>query len=113
MKKPDSAAQLAIDILARSQCSVQVGAAISDNNGIFTWGWNSTGPSGFGQCAEKHAIARANKRRLTGATIYIAGIRRRNGKVVLSKPCDSCQKLIDKWQLKAVWRDVYGEWKKD
>lgn len=109
MKKPNSAKQLAIDISARSLCSVQVGAAIEDNNGILAWGWNSVG-GGFGMCAERHAILRANKRRLPGARIYIASIRGRNGKVVPSKPCESCQRLIDKFELQVTWRQSNGQW---
>ncbi len=100
---------LASDILARSICSVQVGAAIEDKNGIFSWGWNSEG-SGFGLHAEVHAIRRANRTRLRGATIYVASMRRRNSKTVTSKPCPECQKLIDKWGLNVVWRNSDGEW---
>lgn len=111
MKKPINGADLAVDILERSQCSVRVGAAIGDKFNIFSWGWNGTGPDGFGQCAEKHAILRANKKRLIGATIYVASKRYRNGKIVCSKPCSSCRKLIDKWGLIVLWRDVNGEWR--
>jgi cytidine deaminase len=101
---------LATEILSRSRCHVQVGAAIEDKTGLFSWGWNSDGPDGFGQCAERHAVARANKRRLLGATIYVAGIRRRNGKLVPSKPCELCQAVIDKHRLHVVWRGNDGEW---
>ncbi len=111
MRKPVSGKDLAIDILTRSPCSVQVGAAIEDGNGIFSWGWNSEGFDGYGLHAEAHAIRRANKRRLVGATIYVASLRKRNTKVVISKPCPACQQLIQKWQLRVVWRDSDGEWK--
>ncbi len=110
MNKPTNGADLASEILARSGCSVQVGAAITDSKGIFSWGWNSTGPSGYGQCAEAHAISRANRKRLEGALIYVAGTRRRNGKFVPSKPCNQCQKLINKFHLRVMWRTVEGDW---
>lgn len=110
MKKPSSASSLAVDILARSGCCVQVGAAIEDGVGILSWGWNSMGFDGYGIHAEAHAILRANKRRLRGATIFVASKRKRNGKVVPSKPCPDCQKLIDKWGLHVVWRDSNGVW---
>lgn len=113
MKKPASAKELAVDILGRSQCSVQVGAAIEDASGILSWGWNSVGFSGYGLHAEHHAILRANKRRLRGSTIYVASMRKRNGKVVTSKPCEDCQKLIDKWELRVVWRQFDGGWNAD
>lgn len=110
MQKPASARELAVDILDRSKCSVKVGAAIEDSTGILAWGWNSEGFDGFGMCAEQHAIRRANKRRLAGSTIYIASMRARNEKLVPSKPCTNCQKLINKWNLRVVWRDNTGEW---
>jgi deoxycytidylate deaminase len=110
VRKPTNAGQLAVDILERSRCSVMVGAAIADNNGIFAWGWNSEGFDGHGLHAEVHAILRANKRRLAGATIYVASVRQRNHKTITSKPCYDCQKLIDKWNLSVRWRDKNGEW---
>lgn len=109
MMKPINGEQLASEILARSQCSVQVGAAIADKHGIFSWGWNSVG-SGYGMHAEAHAISRANKKRLKGALLFVASMRRRNGKIVTSKPCAECQKLIDKWGLQVAWRDSNGDW---
>ena len=112
MKKPLDGRELASEILSRSGCSVQVGAAIGDNTGLFSWGWNSP-HIGYGQCAEKHAISRANRKRLRGSTIYVAGIRRRNGRFVPSKPCGSCQAVIDKWNLKVVWRDSSGVWNEE
>jgi deoxycytidylate deaminase len=111
MKKPVSAGDLASEILSRSECCVQVGAAIEDRTGrIVSWGWNSMGPDGYGLHAEHHAIQRANKRRFEGATIYVASVRRRNGKVITSKPCPDCQRLIDKWGLRVAWRDNKGDW---
>jgi len=111
MKKPMDGYQLAADILGRSQCAVQVGAAIDDGEGIFSWGWNGPGPTGYGIHAEAHAIQRANKKRLLGATIYVASARRRNGKIIKSRPCAECQKLIDKWELHVEWRDADGLYK--
>jgi deoxycytidylate deaminase len=111
MRKPVSGKTLASEILSRSSCSVQVGAAIADHHGIHSWGWNSSGPDGFGQCAEQHAILRANRKRLRGATIYVASVRRRNEKIVISKPCEKCQKLINKWNLHVLWRDSDGDWR--
>jgi deoxycytidylate deaminase len=110
MRKPVSSKELAIDILERSRCSVRVGASIQDGSGILSWGWNSEGFDGMGLHAEAHAILRANKKRLHEATIYVASVRGRNGKFVTSKPCVDCQKLIDKWKLRAVWRGSNGEW---
>lgn len=112
MQKPSSATLLATEILSRSPCLVQVGAAIEDKSGIMAWGWNSPGPDGFGLHAEEHAILRANKRRLRGATICVASKWRDSGKTTPAKPCPRCQRLIDKWELKAMWRDRTGNWSK-
>jgi deoxycytidylate deaminase len=111
MIKPSSGAQLAVDILERSQCAVRVGAAIADKRGIFSWGWNSVG-AGYGLHAEAHAISRANKRRLRGAIIFVASKRQRSGKAVTSKPCEDCQRLINKWQLRVMWRESNADWSK-
>ena len=66
MIKPADPRQLAVDLLPRSTCLVQVAAVIADKRGIFSWGWNSSGVTGYGEHAEAAAIRRANKRRLRG-----------------------------------------------
>lgn len=113
MIKPDDPRELTVDLISRSVCTIQVAACIADSGGsIFAWGWNSMGPDGLGQCAEAHAITRANKVRLvSSATIYVAGLRRRNGKIVGTKPCPECAYRIGKWGIKICYRDVDGSWK--
>lgn len=112
MIKPDDPRELALDLIDRSICTIQVGACIADNWGVYSWGWNSMGSDGLGQCAETHAIKRANKARFNStSTIYVASRRRRNGKVVPAKPCADCAYIIGKWGLKVKWRDNDGEWK--
>lgn len=102
---------LAVDILERSICRVQVGAVLVDGGGrIMAWGWNSVG-KGFGICAERHAISRSNRDRLDGSTtIYVAAKRRRNGKVVSARPCVKCRRTIDNNALSVVYRDANGRW---
>lgn len=113
MIKPSDPRQLAVDILLRSTCSVMVGAAITDAFGhITSWGWNSVG-AGFGEHAECSAIRRANKKRLYWGTIYVASQRRRNSKVIMSKPCDDCKRIIVKHRMDVVYRDANGEWIED
>jgi tRNA(Arg) A34 adenosine deaminase TadA len=100
MNKSKVPKELVLDILKRAGTNVQVGAVITDKHGIFSWGWNHTenwtapAGGGTGVHAEVHAISRANPKRLKGATIYIAGIRTRNNKVVESKPCPACMHWI-------------------
>ena len=104
--------ELAVALMSRSRCSVQVGCVIADSNGVFAWGWNSSGPDGFGLCAERHAISRANKWRLGYATFYIAASRRKHGRPVIAKPCAKCQAVIDHYGAKRIyWRDHDGTWR--
>lgn len=102
--------QLAVDILKRSICRVQVGAVLADSSGIISWGWNGV-HTGDGIHAEAHAISRTSKKRLgPSTTIYVASVRKANNKVVNSKPCSECSYLIGKHGLKVVYRDASGEW---
>lgn len=103
--------EIAATLLERSVCSVQVGSCIQDSWGVFSWGWNSSGPDGLGEHAEQHCIRRANRSRFGGATMYIAAKRRRNGRMVTAKPCPECLQAIQKRGLFVVYRDGFGEWK--
>jgi tRNA(Arg) A34 adenosine deaminase TadA len=105
MRKPE-ARTLVIDLLDRSVCSVQVAAVLYDAYGIFAWGWNSVG-NGFGQHAEIHALSRANRRRLPGSTLVVAG--RRRGNVVPSPPCPACRLRLTKVKSVQI-QDRSGRW---
>lgn len=110
MYKPTDPRELAVDLLGRSICRIQVAAVIADKDGISGWGWNSVG-SGEGIHAEAHAISRTNRDRLTSsATIYVASTRKANGKMVPSKPCSECAYLIGKHGLKVEYRDADNTW---
>lgn len=110
MIKPRDPRELAVDLLPRSTCAVQVAAVACDVVGnIISWGWNNVG-SGFGQHAEEHCIIRANQKRLHYGTIYVATQRKRNVKTIISKPCFVCQYIIDKRHMKVVYRDGNGKW---
>jgi deoxycytidylate deaminase len=101
--------ELVVALLNRSQCAVQVAAVLEDVNGVHAWGWNSSGRDGYGQHAEAHCLSRANPRRLAGSILYVAARRRRNGRVVQSRPCETCQKVI--WRVtRVVYRDGNGVW---
>lgn len=110
MIKPSDPRVLAIDLLPRSTCSVRVASVVTDAGGnIISWGWNHSGPSGYGLHAEHHAILRANKARLWYGTIYVAG-RYDRGTLVNSKPCKACQGLISKYKMDVVYRAKSGDW---
>ena len=85
--------ELAILLLHRSPCNVQVAAVLSDKKGnIFAWGWNHTSHNGNGMHAERHAISgRANRKRLFGSRLTVAGKRRKSGNFVCAKPCTKIQ----------------------
>lgn len=110
MQIPRDPRELAETLLARSVCSVQVAAVIADLCGVHAWGWNSSGADGLGLHAEAHAISRGNRRRFPGSTIYVASRRRRNGKTILSKPCEECAALVRKHGLRVMYRDADGVW---
>lgn len=104
--------EIAETLLRRSSCAVQVAAVLSDRHGVFAWGWNSMGSSGYGQHAEMHALERANRERLAGlgATMWVAARRKRNGHMVTARPCAACRERLG-YVLKVWWRDKSGEWR--
>lgn len=108
--KPSDPRRLAVDLLPRSICLVQCAAVIADKRGIFAWGWNSAG-KGRGEHAEASAIRRANKKRLSGATIYVAAQWRDTKKHPSALPCLSCAQLLRGYGLDVCWRDRDGIWR--
>ena len=108
--KKTSPADLAIDLLSRSICSVRVAAVLADKHGVFGWGWNGVGSDGLGEHAEAHCLRRSNNKRLAKATMWVAAVRHRTGKPVTAKPCEQCQKAIRKVG-KVMYRDGDGIWK--
>lgn len=87
-------------------------AVLSDRNGrIFSWGWANDW-----QHAERHAIARANPRRLEGSVLTVAGERTKSGNVVCSRPCQksgrpSCLEAAKSAGISVVqYRLKTGEW---
>jgi tRNA(Arg) A34 adenosine deaminase TadA len=99
-------------ILRRSVCRVQMGAVIYDSHGVFAWGWNHAGENGLGEHAEVHAMRRANKRRLAGATLVVAGRYRKSRGIVEAKPCGLCLGMaLDKGLGRVVYRGSDGVWR--
>jgi len=99
-------------ILRRSVCRVQMGVVIYDSYGVFAWGWNHPGENGLGEHAEVHAMRRASKRRLAGATLVVAGRYKKSRGLVEAKPCDLCLGMaIDKGLSRVVYRGRDGVWR--
>jgi len=97
--------ELAIDLCSRSACYIKVAAVCSDSHGIFAWGWNSSGRDGNGQHAEEHAISRANRKRLKGCVVTVAGLRHRKSGIsyVFACPCkERCWPLLQRVGVKTI-----------
>ena len=112
MHKPKDPRELATAILTRSKCRVQVGAVLTDAHGIHSWGWNSSGPTGLGLCAERHALFRANHERLGGSILYVAARRARSRRIVHSRPCEACARAIVGRVPMVTYRNGEGAWVK-
>ena len=98
-------------VLRRSICRVQMGAVVYDSYGVFAWGWNNPGVDGLGEHAEVHAMRRASKRRLVGATLVVAGRYKKSGGFVEARPCDVCLGMaLDKGLSRVVYRGRDGVW---
>lgn len=106
--KSQDPTDIVLGLLDRSICSVQVAAALVDKWGVFAWGWNSPG-NGFGEHAEAATLRRANPKRLSEATLYVAARRARNGRAVTARPCLTCQNLIRRVG-RTIYRDSGGNW---
>ena len=103
---------LAIALLNRSRCMVQVAAVLVDTQGVFSWGWNHEGPDGFGMHAEDHCMRRANPRRIREATLYVVAQRARNKKMVPAKPCEDCSRIVQRCK-RIIYRNSDGMWVKE
>lgn len=101
--------QLALALMKRSVCNIQVGAVLVDAYGAYAWSWNNSGFDGYGEHAEAGCIRRANRARLAGSVMYVAACRKRHGKPVMARPCGECYKLIRTVQA-VVYRDGKGDW---
>lgn len=111
MLKPSDPRRLAVDLLPRSICTVQVGACVTDSSdNIIGWGWNSSGPDGHGLCAERHAFGRLNKNRLWSGYVYVAAQWNSHGRFAPAKPCEKCEAIIKKYEMDVYWRDKKGKW---
>jgi deoxycytidylate deaminase len=103
--------ELVVELLKRSTCSVQVAAVLADKHGVFSWGWNSSGPTGMGEHAEAMCMRRANPARVPLATLYVAARRRKSRRAVLACPCVACARIVLKCAY-VCYREKSGKWVK-
>ena len=108
--KSQDPTDVVLGLLDRSICSIQVAACLVDKWGIYSWAWNHAG-DGLGCHAERFVLRRANPKRLSTSTLYVAARRLRNGKTVTARPCLDCQRLIRRVG-RTIYRDQAGKWVK-
>ena len=103
--------ELAVDLLDRSTFKIQHAAVLSDKRGPFAWGWNHP-ISDFTEHAEKHAMERANPKRVAGSCLTVAGRKKNNGNWVYSKPCaKKCLPLAAHFGVRWLeFINKQGEW---
>lgn len=108
---PNDPRVLAAQLVQRSTCRVQMAAVIHDSHGIFAWGWNNIGSDGLGEHAECCAIRRANRHRLRGSHVTVAGIRKKSQRTVISLPCMDCMVALTRAKVaKITYHDKRGRW---
>jgi len=108
--------ELAFDLARRSpHPEYRMAAVLIDHRGrIFAWGWNHPSTRKLQKFhsnhCEYHAISRASRHRLPGATIVVVALRKNNN-VVTAKPCENCLALILKHQIAKVVYSIPGGFK--
>jgi len=100
--------EFAVHLTKRSSHPVfKMAAVLLDKRGrIFAWGWNH-----FDWHAERHALYRANRQRLRGATLVVAGAKK-SGELITSRPCRNlCEPLCRKWGIARVLYATPNGWR--
>lgn len=100
--------EIALKLLKRSECSVQVAAVLSDARGVYAWGWNHSG-DGFGEHAEAACLKRANYRRVRKSVMWVVARRKKSKNPVTAKPCAACWPLV-KGCAYVCYRKKDGMW---
>lgn len=106
LKKADPR-EVALALLNRSTCAVQVACVLVDRWGIHAWGWNSVGSTGFGEHAEAAAVRRASRKRLEGSTAIVVARRRKSRGTITARPCEACRGVLVGVK-KVIYRDQEG-----
>lgn len=105
---------MAATILRRSDHYVfQIGAVLVDPQGrCVSWGWNTynQGTGWLSGHAEVQAVRRANRKRLRGSSVYVAGMSRKSGQPVLAKPCKACAKLLAHFGIRMAYFTTKKGW---
>ncbi len=72
-----------------------MGAVGIRKDGTVVQSWNiSPGGTTFERCFSGHAEARLARKLDSGSTVYVARVRRDNGKMAMAKPCPNCERIL-------------------
>lgn len=112
----DRLCELAIQLAHKSDDRFRLGCVIAQKNRPVALGFNSmnkTDPKTQSKYnfrhAESHAIIGTPENLLTNSSLYVARIGAR-GRLLLAKPCEYCQRLIDESKIKRVYYSTEDGW---
>lgn len=72
-----------------------VGAIGKRNDGVIVQSWNgSSAGTTYDRCPSAHAEARLSRKLGSGSIVYVARVRRDNGKLAMAKPCPDCERIL-------------------
>lgn len=76
-----------------------IGAIGIRRDGTIVQAWNGCATD---VCPSAHAEARLARKLDVGSTVYVARVRRDNGKLAMSKPCPNCERCLRSRGVKKV-----------
>jgi hypothetical protein len=80
-----------------------VGAIGIRTDGTVVQAWNgSPGGTTYERCPSAHAEARLVRKLDAGSIVYVARVRKEDGKMALSKPCKDCERVLRRRGIKRV-----------
>ena len=72
-----------------------VGAVGKRSDGAVVQSWNgSSAGTTYDRCPSAHAEARLARKLDAGSVVYVARVRRDNGKLAMAKPCAHCERIL-------------------
>ena len=80
-----------ISIKGNWRRKAHIGCLAVRKDGVIVQSWNG---SATDVCPTAHAEARIAKKLDFGSVVYIARVRRDNGKMAMSKPCPHCERIL-------------------
>lgn len=108
--------RLAVKTARRSKHPLwKLGAVlVSPRDGILDAKSNLPSWPGYGGvCAEERILRHPPRTARGGSILYVARVRRVDGKPAIARPCPKCQRIIERSGVREVYyTDEYGEWQR-